>query len=43
MIEDEMSWAGASWARSLELAEQEYKQWLPKPKEEDGKTERLES
>ena len=27
---DGLSWAGASWQRSLKLAEEEYKSWQPK-------------
>ena len=30
MNDDGMSWAGASWARSLELAELDYQAWRPK-------------
>lgn len=27
---DGLSWIGASWLRSQQLAEEDYKQWLPK-------------
>ena len=30
-----LSWVGASWQRSLELAEEEYKMWLQQSKEKD--------
>ena len=41
--EDGLSWVGASWQRSLELAELEYQLWQPKQKEEDGKAKHMES
>jgi len=34
-MDDEMSWAGASWQRSFELTEQEYALWKPPVKEDE--------